>query len=292
MRMNRKRRHLAQWLQGDGIEIGALHNPLELPEGARARYVDRMSTPDLALVYPELAGQPLVEVDVIARAEDLSPIPSSSLDFVIANHLIEHVEDPISALAEMSRVLRPGGVLYMAVPEPRVTFDRERALTTVEHLVDEFRNGAAANREAHYRDWVENAEPIRYKDEPRDKVGEERVQELMQRDESIHFHVFSPEVFLGLVAAGAREAGALLQVAEFVCCDEVNDDEFVCVLVNGPYASLPRLPGSLVEREPPPEPPPSRAQRIRRRVAASPAGPVLRPLYRAAKKLAGSGTDG
>ena len=42
MSLPEKRRRLTKWLHGEGIEIGALHNPLEVPAGARVTYVDHL----------------------------------------------------------------------------------------------------------------------------------------------------------------------------------------------------------------------------------------------------------
>src|SRR5438045_2760343 len=57
------------------------------------------------------------------------------------------------------RVVRPGGVLFYALPDVRSTeFDRERARTTVEHLLRDHREGPSWSRRDHYRDWVRLAE--------------------------------------------------------------------------------------------------------------------------------------
>src|SRR5437879_3953243 len=155
--MSAKRGHLARWLAGEGIEIGALHRPLDVPPGASVRYVDRLPEKELRRHYPELEGRWLAPVSVLGSAEDLSAIPDESVDFVVANHLLEHLEYPIRGLAEFHRVLKPGGALYMALPDQRRTFDRERRLTPVEHVLEEQRRGSAEqNRRAHYMDWVLN----------------------------------------------------------------------------------------------------------------------------------------
>src|SRR5215472_5066271 len=153
--MSGKREHLARWLTGQGIEIGAPHRPLKVPASAHVRYVDRLPEAELRKHYPELDGQPLAPVSILGSAEDLSSIQDDSLDFVIANHLLEHLEYPVRGLAEFHRFLKAGGSVYMALPDQRLTFDRDRPLTPVEHLLLEHRNGnAERNRRAHYMDYV------------------------------------------------------------------------------------------------------------------------------------------
>ncbi len=44
------------------------------------------------------------------------PIQESSMDQVYAKHIIEHVEDPRKFLAEINRVLKPGGKAFVETP--------------------------------------------------------------------------------------------------------------------------------------------------------------------------------
>ena len=44
------------------------------------------------------------------------PFEDNSFDVIICNHLLEHVEDDIRAMAEMYRVMKPGGWGIMQVP--------------------------------------------------------------------------------------------------------------------------------------------------------------------------------
>jgi ubiquinone/menaquinone biosynthesis C-methylase UbiE len=48
------------------------------------------------------------------------PYDSGSFDFVMTAHMLEHVEDVHAAIREMSRVLRPGGLLLAIVTRPGV----------------------------------------------------------------------------------------------------------------------------------------------------------------------------
>ncbi len=58
-----------------------------------------------------------MSVDVVDDGESLQDhLPDVSADFIIANHFIEHTQDPLGTLAAYLRVLRTGGVLYL--PDP------------------------------------------------------------------------------------------------------------------------------------------------------------------------------
>ena len=75
----------------------------------------------------------------VAEASDLSPIPDASYDFVLASHVLEHIANPLRALREWSRVLKPGGALVVIVPDKRNTSDHKRPYTSFDHLEQDFR---------------------------------------------------------------------------------------------------------------------------------------------------------
>jgi SAM-dependent methyltransferase len=54
-------------------------------------------------------------VDIVAPADDL-PVPEGSFDAVICTQVLEHVAEPGDVLAELFRVLRLGGRLFITVP--------------------------------------------------------------------------------------------------------------------------------------------------------------------------------
>ncbi len=207
-----------RYLHGEGIEIGALHKPLPLPRDAHARYVDRMSADDLRRHYPELAGWKLIDPDIVDDGEKLTKLDADSVDFVIANHFIEHTEDPIAAIAAHLRVLRPGGVLFMAAPDKQHTFDRERAVTTIDHMARDHREGPETSRAEHYEDWS------RHVDKADDVEGHAR--DLLDQSYSIHFHVFTLDSFQELLEHARSAEGLPFTVEEAL----QNGEEFVVVL--------------------------------------------------------------
>ena len=69
--------------------------------------------------FPEVG--PIKAPDIIDDGEVLSKVADNTYDFVIANHFLEHAEDPFSTLKNFARILRPGGMIFMAIPDKRWT---------------------------------------------------------------------------------------------------------------------------------------------------------------------------
>ena len=106
-----------------GLEIGgSSHNPFHL-NTLNVDYTDDYST-----IYKqaeiEVSGS-YMKVDIVAPGDDL-PFKNNTLDFVISSHVIEHFYDPIKAVEEWLRVVKPGGFVYIIAPHKERTFDRDR----------------------------------------------------------------------------------------------------------------------------------------------------------------------
>jgi SAM-dependent methyltransferase len=65
----------------------------------------------LAHIAEEQPGMPLVQIDILD-----CPLPGGTFDAVVALNVLEHIEDDRSAIMQMARLLRPGGVLLVEVP--------------------------------------------------------------------------------------------------------------------------------------------------------------------------------
>jgi SAM-dependent methyltransferase len=195
-------------VRGSGLEIGALHAPIRAPAGARVTYVDRLPTGELRHHYPELDGQSLVDVAVVDDAETLSSIPSASQDFVVASHVLEHCEDPLGAVGNWLRVLKPGKPALLAVPDRRFTFDSARPATTLDHVLRDHAEGPAVSRESHYREWVALVERA-----PREAV-ETRARELGASGYRIHFHAWDRDGLSELLRCAVSRAPVAARVVE------------------------------------------------------------------------------
>ena len=54
-------------------------------------------------------------VQFVCSAGQALPFPDASLDVVVFNHIYEHVVDPDAVIADIKRVLKPDGVLYLGL---------------------------------------------------------------------------------------------------------------------------------------------------------------------------------
>jgi SAM-dependent methyltransferase len=219
------RADIAGWfLRGDGLEIGALHDPLPVPPGARVRYVDRIPVEEMRRHYPELGDLKLVSPDILTDGETLTGVPDASADFIIANHFLEHCEDPVGALAAMTRVVRPGGVLYISVPDKRTTFDSGRETTTLEHIARDHVEGPAVSRDAHYREFAIHANRC-----PDEAAVQAKIAEWKRTGYSIHFHAWTPAAFAEFLSALRPRFGVPAEL-EFFRTEQRENHEILSVL--------------------------------------------------------------
>src|SRR5207247_5221895 len=104
-------------------------------------------------------------------------------------------------LASHLGVLRPGGVVFMAVPDQRHTVDAARPLPPLEHVSRDHAEGAGASRMPHYVEFVRSWERLD------GEAAMARARELEARDYSIHFHVWTPDTFAELLVHCQRQLG-------------------------------------------------------------------------------------
>ena len=190
----------AAFLVGRGVEIGAFTQPTDLPPDRKVVYFDRFAPARLRTIYDERWCRPLVEPDIVGEAATLEGLADGDYDFLIANHVLEHLEDPIGFLGRVAAKLKAGGRAMIAVPDMRYGADRIRALTSFDHLVADHEQGPERSRFDHY---LEDA-AIQGLD---GEAAVAHARGIAPDTTLVHYHVWDAPHFLAFVdAAIARTA--------------------------------------------------------------------------------------
>jgi SAM-dependent methyltransferase len=180
-----------EYLRGSGMEIGALARPVAVPH-AIVSYFDCLTECEMAEVYPEVSGR-IAALDGIEDLEELRGIEEESQDFVIVCHVLEYCGNVLAAFHAMRRVLRTGGVLFLAVADKRQTEDRARPVTPLGHLAADFVHGPTGSWTGHLEEWatfLENSNG----EEPQDRLA--AAQRHARR---IRQHVWTPIAWMELL---------------------------------------------------------------------------------------------
>lgn len=127
-----------------GLEIGALANPIVTPDMGNIRYVDHISTDELKEKYSNdssIDTTKIVDVDYVWGKQTLVEITKkTSFDYLIACHVVEHVPNLVGWLEDIHSILKPGGILSLAIPDKYQCFDYNRNITQLGDVVESYLN--------------------------------------------------------------------------------------------------------------------------------------------------------
>jgi SAM-dependent methyltransferase len=132
-------------IDGVGLEIGPSYNQL-LPKssGYRVETIDYIDQAGLRAKYAsDRSIDPAVieEVDfVLDGTKTLAAAVNRQnyYDYIVASHVIEHVPDLLRFLRSCETLLKPDGVLLLAVPDKRHCFDVFQPLTSTGHILQAY----------------------------------------------------------------------------------------------------------------------------------------------------------
>jgi SAM-dependent methyltransferase len=132
-RLRERRAELAEWLEsrGGAQRLSLLTQCLDrdtlpivrthargscLDAGAgRSPWRPRLEALGLRVVSLDIEARG-AGVDIVADLQCMPELESASFDTVVCTQVLEHLPRPSAAIAEIARVLRPGGVLILSAP--------------------------------------------------------------------------------------------------------------------------------------------------------------------------------
>jgi SAM-dependent methyltransferase len=135
----------------------------------------------------------------IADATDLAGIGDGVYDFLLSSNCLEHVANPIKALMAWRRVLKPGGVMILVLPNKAGNFDHDRPTTPFAHLLDDFANDTS-ERDLTHLDEILALHDLAM-DPPAGDLDHFRRRSLDNfANRTLHHHVFDLDVMAAMFA--------------------------------------------------------------------------------------------
>jgi SAM-dependent methyltransferase len=106
-------------------------------------FVDHADTESIRNKYANdksVNAEDIVEVNAVWGENTLQQCigQDNKVDYVVASHVVEHVPDLITWLAEIHEVLKDNGSLRLAVPDRRYTFDYLRNVSRLSDVLEAY----------------------------------------------------------------------------------------------------------------------------------------------------------
>lgn len=245
----------------EGLEIGPLCWPIitKMESNGRIYYVDFSTAEKSREKYkddPNVNINEIVEVDYLWGKQTLPELVNGKLfDYVVASHVIEHVPNMLGWLREIASVLKDNGILALAIPDKRYTFDYKRDLTSLGNLVESYlldkrRPGikdifdqiSLATKVDAFEAWSGSldSQKLEHHGTLHDALGYAKEYLLSDEYNDVHVNILTPSSFLDILEQASKLKLFDFIVAEFHPTTK-NSHEFL--------VSLQRLSRNLTDGE-------------------------------------------
>lgn len=125
----------------------------------------------------------------VCDATDLARIAPASYDFLLSCNNLEHIANPLRALNEWLRIVKPGGHLLLVLPLRESNFDHRREITPFSHLLEDFENGTTEHDLTHVGEILERHDYAMTPESPDRASLEQRALKNFE-NRCLHHHVF------------------------------------------------------------------------------------------------------
>ena len=136
------------------IEIGPSHNPVVAKaDGWQTTIIDHASQQDLLEKYAAMGVATPARIEPVDFVWQNGPLTAlippalhGSFDGLVASHVGEHFPDLIAFFKDASALIKPGGLMALALPDKRVCFDFFQPTTMTGDVVDAHLQGRTRHR--------------------------------------------------------------------------------------------------------------------------------------------------
>ncbi|WP_253947459.1 class I SAM-dependent methyltransferase [Paraburkholderia xenovorans] len=179
------------------------------------------------------------EIDYVVHSNRYGDYISDKFDYIIANHVMEHAPNMIQWLSDLCDMLQPGGILFLALPDKKFSFDKYRQDTALSHFVAEYLAGVEEIPREHqieceiYYDEAFVNRPMQVSD----KLDMNRIREKLKAPPhvGIHSHVFESGTIVSKVLKPILMMGFMeFNLADFVPARGETGGEMIIVLRKEP----------------------------------------------------------
>lgn len=129
-----------------------------------------------------------------ADVVDLSIFKEATYNFIFASHILERLVNPLKALKEITRIIKPKGLLILVLPWKQETGDHKREITQFSHLLEHYKdNRDETDVRDHLYDIICNYDVS--KDPTVNSLGQLVERSLNHyENRELHVHVFDFEL--------------------------------------------------------------------------------------------------
>lgn len=134
----------------------------------------------------------------IADGTDLHMIKDASYDFILSCHNLEHIANPLKALYEWKRLMKKNGCLVLILPHKDKTFDHNRPVTDLKHIINDYNKDVGEDDETHL-DEIMKLHDFKLENDSIDKhlFKERLINNRFNR--CAHHHVFNAKLTAALL---------------------------------------------------------------------------------------------
>ena len=124
-----------------GLEIGPYNQPMVKKNEGPIKFLDYLTRGELITINPHASYlDDIPDTDYIVKSNNYLLYVKDKFDYLIANHVLEHAPNLIGFLQQLCNMLNDEGVLFIALPDKKFTFDKYKINTTLSHVLSDYFN--------------------------------------------------------------------------------------------------------------------------------------------------------